>query len=374
MSDPASTARSARENLSKGLNALQTDPNLPPQLMELASPIAQAMGALHKIEKSNGAELLPHANIALENVRKALAELQAAPPNLPAVGTAMEAVASSLALVHALSKLAGPAQSQQQTAQPPQVAPAAPPPQANPLPVPQPQPAQPQQPRTQPVAQQPQLAPQPGTQQASYSAPVATFPPPQQQAQQYQPQQAPQYQGQQQQASQYQAQAHQPQAPQQQLQPAAPAPAYVPPPQPAQAQYAADPFATPRAPAQPAPGPIASPPANGDVQVYSADLGAQSPTNFYKGLSGNDIIDHGGLFISTYKVPKIGTPVRLHISLPGGYEFEANAVVRWSRESSDAGDSAPPGFGAQLTAITPEARQLVYRYVRNREPLFHDDL
>jgi len=25
-------------------------------------------------------------------------------------------------------------------------------------------------------------------------------------------------------------------------------------------------------------------------------------------------------------------------------------------------------------AITPEARQLVYRYVRNREPLFHDDL
>jgi hypothetical protein len=22
----------------------------------------------------------------------------------------------------------------------------------------------------------------------------------------------------------------------------------------------------------------------------------------------------------------------------------------------------------------PEARQLVYRYVRNREPLFHDDL
>ena len=44
------------------------------------------------------------------------------------------------------------------------------------------------------------------------------------------------------------------------------------------------------------------------------------------------------------------------------------------REPSDAGDSAPPGFGAQFTEITPEARQLVYRYVRNREPLFHDDL
>ena len=48
--------------------------------------------------------------------------------------------------------------------------------------------------------------------------------------------------------------------------------------------------------------------------------------------------------------------------------------MRWSREQSDAGNDAPPGFGAQFTQITPEARQLVYRYVRNREPLFHDDL
>jgi uncharacterized protein (TIGR02266 family) len=119
----------------------------------------------------------------------------------------------------------------------------------------------------------------------------------------------------------------------------------------------------------------APPPAIGG-EPFAADLGAQSSTNFYKGLSGNDIIDHGGLFISTYKIPKIGTPVRLRVSLPGGYEFEANAIVRWSRESSEASEdeSAPPGFGAQFTHITNEARQLVYRYVRNREPLFHDDL
>ena len=100
-------------------------------------------------------------------------------------------------------------------------------------------------------------------------------------------------------------------------------------------------------------------------------VSAHSPSNFYKGLSGNDIIDHGGLFVSTYMIPKIGSPVRLRVSLPGGYEFEANAVVQWSREQ---GGDAPPGFGAKFTQITPEARQLVYRYVRNREPLFHDDL
>jgi Tfp pilus assembly protein PilZ len=106
-----------------------------------------------------------------------------------------------------------------------------------------------------------------------------------------------------------------------------------------------------------------------------AALGAHSPTNFYKGLSGNDVIESGGLFVATYQIPPIGSQLVLHVSLPGGYEFESQAVVRWTREapSSGAGQEAPPGFGAQLTQVTPEGRQLVYRYVRNREPLFHDD-
>jgi Tfp pilus assembly protein PilZ len=85
-------------------------------------------------------------------------------------------------------------------------------------------------------------------------------------------------------------------------------------------------------------------------------------------------VDHGGLFVSTYKLPPLGHAVRVRVSLPGGYEFEANAVVRWRREPSDSGSDAPPGFGAQFTEITAEARQLVYRYTRNREPMFHDDL
>ena len=35
---------------------------------------------------------------------------------------------------------------------------------------------------------------------------------------------------------------------------------------------------------------------------------------------------------------------------------------------------AVPGFGARITRISAEGRQLVYRYVRNREPMFYDDL
>ncbi len=317
MSDIATTAKNARESLARGLSALQSDPSIPPHIVELASPIAQAMSALHQIERSNGTQLVPHAETALNNVRTALSALQSQPTH-GAVGQAMEAVAGSLGLVHAINKLASTPQ-----AQPPMQAAFAP------------------------------TAPQPAYQ-----------PPPQQQQQYAPPQQ---------------------QAP------------YGPPPQqqpvqPVQAAVARDPFAAPQqAPARspmaatglapnmggggmnpfPASGRPPAPQAPDGAQVITADLGAHSPTNFYKGLSGNDIIDHGGLFVSTYMVPKIGTPVRLRVSLPGGYEFEANAVVQWAREQ---GGDAPPGFGARFTQITPEARQLIYRYVRNREPLFHDDL
>jgi uncharacterized protein (TIGR02266 family) len=277
VSDVVTLARTARESLSRGLNALQADPRVPPQLMELAAPIAQAMGALHQIERSGGALLGASAQAALTNVQSALAQLQAQPSQSPAVSAAMEAVAGALGSVHALTRAA---QAQ---------------PQAQPQFQPQPQPsAQPQQARPAPAPR----APAPGP------APQAAAP----------------------------------------------------------------------APAQPAPARSPAPAARGDIPVVAAELGAHSPSNFYKGLSGNDIVDHGGLFVSTYKLPKLGAPVRLKVSLPGGYEFEANAVVRWRREASDAGSDAPPGFGAQFTDITPESRQLVYRYVRNREPMFHDDL
>jgi hypothetical protein len=327
VTDPISTSKSARESLARGLNALQADPTVPPQLAELAAPIAQAMGALHQIERTQ--QLAPHADVALNHVRGALAQLQAQHANHPAVNQALEAVASSLSLVHSLTRMtAGPAAGAPQ-----------PPPQGAPHQAP------PQQQQQQPPQQQQQ--------------PVRT----QAMAQKQAP----------------------PQAPPQQ--------AYAQPNAQARGMVSRDPFAPPAqqgppgghgAPlaagmhAQPGMGgpsaspsmPVPAPPA-GNLQLVNADLGAHSPTNFYKGLAGNDIIDHGGLFVSTYVLPKMGTAVRLKVSLPGGYEFEANAVVKWTRE--DGGADAPPGFGAQFTQITPEARQLVYRYVRNREPIFHDD-
>jgi hypothetical protein len=172
--------------------------------------------------------------------------------------------------------------------------------------------------------------------------------------------------------------------PRQQAYPKAPAPAYPAPMQSPQA-YAATYVAPTQAAYQPTVQAFQPPPAAAANHAASqagaarveAELGAHSPSNFYKGLAGNDVIDHGGVFIATYNIPPIGQPITLHVSMPGGYEFVALAVVKWTRETVDSTQGqqgAPPGFGAQFTQITPEARQLVYRYVRNREPLFHDDL
>jgi hypothetical protein len=302
VSDTVTTARTAREALARGLSALQSDPEVLPTLSNLAAPIAQAMGALHAIERSGGGALVPNADVALSNARSALAQLQAQSASHPAIGVAMEAVASSLGLVHALSKEA----SGQGQANPPAPSTA--------LPVPS-------------AAHSQQQPPPP--QQLGYAPTVA--------------------------------------APMQEL------PASHTPFKPTGVAPSAGAPSAGGHNASSSLNPPAAPMPSGEVPVVAADLGTNSPTNFYKGLSGNDVIDHGGLFVATYMIPKIGSVVRLKVSLPGGYEFEANGVVRWAREQSETGD-VPPGFGAQFTQITPEARQLVYRYARNREPLFHDDL
>ena len=88
-------------------------------------------------------------------------------------------------------------------------------------------------------------------------------------------------------------------------------------------------------------------------------MGAHSTTNFYKGLSGNDVIDSGEASSSRPTKSGSGRNVVVKVSMPGGYEFEALGIVRWTREAPLSGSDSPPGFGAQFTQISPEGRQLV---------------
>jgi hypothetical protein len=317
------------------------------------------MSALHQIERSGAIPISKTGPTVLDLVRQALAKLQAEPSNHPALIQAMEAVAGSLGLVFGLvqriSSAPPPAQSPSGA---PQAVVNAPPVAAAPRVAPMQSVATAPQ---QAVAPKPAVAPQP-------AAPAA------------QPAEAGIDQGTMLSRQTPLAAAHN-----------APAAAKPSDPKPAgknsplataetmvaaSAPVAAAPAAAPQA-AAPAAKAVSPFDANGKpLQRVAAELGAHSATNFYKGLGGNDVVDSGGIFVATYQVPEVGKTLLIRVSLPGGYEFEAKGVVRWTREPSpnSRGEDMSPGFGAQFTEISPEARQLVYRYARNREPLFHDDL
>lgn len=384
MTDSVSTARSARENLARGLAALQS-PGVPPAVMDVAEPVAEAMSALHRIESTQGGALGDAAPAALQSVRRALGMLQAQPGGVAAVEQAMEAIAGSLSLVHILNQALVAQPAQQPAAAAAGLGGTV---MLNDAPAAQPQPGfAPQQPAYAPPqnpapafaapAPQPAFAPPAAAapNPAPYAAPAAPAPVPAWPGAQPQPQpQAPPQAAYPQQQPPWGAQPQPPagSAPQQPL-----------PQQPLPQPHFQQPQAAPavqQAPSAPHHAPPAAPAAplnvpSGALRV-EAELGAHSATNFYKGLSGNDVIDSGGIFVATYNIPNIGQNVLIKVSLPGGYEFEALGVVQWTRDAphSTAGNEVPPGFGARFTQISPEGRQLVYRYVRNREPLFHDDL
>ncbi|HTN86514.1 MAG TPA: hypothetical protein VL242_22595, partial [Sorangium sp.] len=103
MSEPAQLAKSARELLAAALNALQSNGVASPEIEALAEPIAQAMGIMHRIERSGG-QALDGSEIALGHVRDVLNRLQRITVADPVVDVLMEHVASSLSKVNALNR------------------------------------------------------------------------------------------------------------------------------------------------------------------------------------------------------------------------------------------------------------------------------
>ena len=366
MADPKELANKARTTLSAGLQALQGNETVPEHLLDLAEPIARTMGVLHRIEKADEPD--PKlANEALQTVRTSLDTLQSVEPRHPAVDEAMEAVAGSLSKLFALTK-ALPTKSIPPPSRPPLSKPP-PPPKKGSVPPPAKQPSRPPPPpryKSQPPAPAPFQAPFQATSKTVSMKESAEV---QEQIQQAQAARA---------ATQGAANAlaaaqatmpldkataidqqapGDPRAHAAAQQPMAPAPTVPQEPAPAEKERV--------------PGMTDAPVPPGGAKQVSVELGAHSGSNFYKGLSGNDVIEHGGIFVATYQVPEIGTPIALAMLLPGDLEFHADAVVQWTRETR-SGD-AEPGFGARFTRITPEGRELVYRYVKNREPMFYDD-
>jgi Tfp pilus assembly protein PilZ len=106
---------------------------------------------------------------------------------------------------------------------------------------------------------------------------------------------------------------------------------------------------------------------------YDAAIDFQSPSNFYRWRAQADVVTEGGIFVATRrKVPNLGSEVLIRITLPGGVELEARAVVEWARPPGHQG--AISGFGARFVDLPTYARQLVDHFVAKREPLLFEQV
>lgn len=125
-----------------------------------------------------------------------------------------------------------------------------------------------------------------------------------------------------------------------------------------------------------APEPPAPPPAEErrdsprrDVEV---EIGYQSETNFFTGLSMD--ISTGGLFVASYDVPLVGTPVNVNFNLPGGPIMSLDGVVRWVREYNPVTPDMVPGFGVSFVNLSPAEETAINDYLARSSPLLYEDV
>lgn len=347
----AQTAKTSRENLGKALAALQEDPNIPPDVLAIVQNMAQAMAALFEAEKAPGeAEGKAAVKKGLGVIGQTLALLQDVRGQHRGLQLATESIAQCMSALYPLTTAAS-------------IRPPAP---------------------MQPLGPGMGGAPMMGQPSPGYvPAPVITH------------QGAPQYAPGVQPASAFGATHPQQAAP---VQPAYSAPAaqnaYAPPPAnyPPPAAPAAQPFGAPIAPAAAAfpgtappqtPAPAYQPPSapaqqqgayrgsNKERTAVEVNIGATTDSNFYVGFSGE--ISEGGVFCATYNIQPRGTPMRVHVTLPGNFAKDVNGFVRFVRDPMDLTAESEPGMGIQFEGLDPEARELILRFIRKRAPMFYDE-
>ncbi len=109
----------------------------------------------------------------------------------------------------------------------------------------------------------------------------------------------------------------------------------------------------------------------------------QGENNFYAGLSED--ISEGGVFIATYHVLPIGTPVVLSFTLPFSREpLSVVGSVQWVRGPDatahddncfGAGVELPgvmPGIGIRFHDVSAANSRAIRDFMRQRKPVFFD--
>jgi uncharacterized protein (TIGR02266 family) len=105
--------------------------------------------------------------------------------------------------------------------------------------------------------------------------------------------------------------------------------------------------------------------------VYEVAVSFRSDSNFYTGFTQD--LSTGGLFIATYDVLPIGTPVEFELTVgPQVVKVPVRGVVRWTRDDDSGG--APVGMGVQFVDLHPKLRDRIEAFIERRgETVFYDE-
>ena len=91
----------------------------------------------------------------------------------------------------------------------------------------------------------------------------------------------------------------------------------------------------------------------------------------YQGFAAN--VSDGGIFVLTDSLVPVGTELTVTFTLEGK-RIDSRGIVKWVRRPDEKSRSANSGIGIEFLDISEAARQLLQRYVSQREPLFFDEI
>jgi hypothetical protein len=118
-----------------------------------------------------------------------------------------------------------------------------------------------------------------------------------------------------------------------------------------------------------APSVGAQPDADLEMPDLELDLTLTSESNFYTDVAGTVL----GLFIATFVVKPVGTPLVVRLSVPVlDRPFIVSGLVHWVLPFSPSIE-APPGIGLALRPVEGEPRRAINAFMKVRSPILHDE-
>lgn len=109
-----------------------------------------------------------------------------------------------------------------------------------------------------------------------------------------------------------------------------------------------------------------SPRLNHEISV-DFEVSVEGPHTFFNGFTED--ISRGGIFLATTQLFPIGMKMKLSFEIEGEH-VEIDAVVRWSRSSSNS--DLATGMGLQFVDLPDNVVIVFEKFLKKKEALFFD--